>query len=181
VAPVPIFGAGDNGRITPVLVVITDAVGDLKFSVIDLQIDGSDGVRDGVGPVQVWEKEGVQPLNVRIAGVVGWITLIKIDLSQHRIVCRRGLVHTDFKLKSPVTPILGESNLIVYSTLDFSRLDPRNFAPDPFQFAEIPSLSLSMTAPWEAKTCPENWVPLSKVPEIWTARGLGFAAKSPVL
>ena len=73
---------------------------------------------------------------------------------------------TDFNFNVPLTPMLGELSLITYLTLDFSRLVLWKLAPEPSQFPVTPISSLVITAPPDTKASPENWVPLSKVPEI---------------
>lgn len=50
VAPVPVLGAGHDGLLPPVLVVVPDAVGDLVYFAIDGEVDDGLGVGDRVGP-----------------------------------------------------------------------------------------------------------------------------------
>lgn len=50
VAPVPVLGAGHDGLLTPVLVVVSDAVRDLVYFAVDGEVDDGLGVGDRVGP-----------------------------------------------------------------------------------------------------------------------------------
>lgn len=50
VAPVPVLGAGHDRLLTPVLVMVSDAVGGLVYFAVDGEVDDGLGVGDCVGP-----------------------------------------------------------------------------------------------------------------------------------
>lgn len=71
-APVPVPGAVDDGLVAPVLVMVSDSIGEADGGVLDCEVDGRVGVGNCVGPVKSREEVLVGTNSaVEVAGVVG--------------------------------------------------------------------------------------------------------------
>lgn len=107
-APVPVLRARDDRFLTPVLVVVANAVGDQKRSTVNSQVDDSFSIRYRVGPEEIRQQVlGRTSYILGVTGEVGGGTLSSLSTprsTRRAILGPQCIVLTDLNVTVPLTP-----------------------------------------------------------------------------